>query len=215
MSTASVPTRRRPSAVVRARRLLRERGLRATLGRGLERLVGFDVLVLVRRELAAPLPPDPADLADGFEFREARPDDIEVWREEWPEKVSWYVERLSHPNEFCYLGLHEGKLVTHCWFALGAYRDPIGYTFDAGEGGAYQGEGWVSPSWRGHGVATRFINDLYRRLLPQRGIRHVLAYYHHDALPSKRLHERFEFEPIGKVYQLRIGRRRFHWTRRR
>lgn len=175
------------------------------------RVGSIDTLVLVRRECAAELPKGGESFEPRMQMRAATREDAAIWHEAWREKLDWYLERLDDPRQRCVVGVVDGRLVVHCWFCLGAYRDPVlHHTFDPGEGGVYQGEGWVHPDWRGQDVATAFIRLLYADFLPKLGVRHVVAYYEVGNVASERLHARFRFHETGRLLHLRLfGRHLF------
>jgi RimJ/RimL family protein N-acetyltransferase len=169
-----------------------------------------ETLLLVRRECGGDLPSGGEELEPRIDMHRATAADEPLWRAAWPQKADWYLERLRGGRELCIVGAIDGRLAVHCWFCPGPYRDPqLGRTFDPGERGAYQGEGWVDPAWREKGLATAFIRRLYGEVLPSLGIGHVIAYFADDNLPSHRLHARFGFVETGRLLHVRCFGRHF------
>ncbi len=166
--------------------------------------------VLVRRELAKPLPAGAAPPPDGIEFRRASVGDLELWRDELPEKIASYRERLARDNPFATIGVHAGKLVSMCWFAAGGYEDPVlGYTFRSGPASVYIFEAWVSPTWRDKHVATQHLEWACMRELPRLGYTNAMSYFESTNTSARKLHAHFGYELVSHVLRLRILGKQF------
>ncbi len=179
--------------------------LRTTWAARLRRILFIETWVLVRRELSKPLPVVPAPPADGIEFRRAGVGDLDLWRDELSGKVALYRERLAHDNPFATVGVHDGKLVSMCWFAAEGYKDPaLGYTFRPGPGSVYIFEAWVSPQWRDKHVATQHLEWACMRELPRLGYTHAMSYFASKNTSARKLHAHFGYEHVSHVLRVRI-----------
>jgi len=185
--------------------------LAARVARAWRRRVWFhELLCLARREVALPVPAGGEELGARLVMRRATAADAPLWQESWAAKVPWYLERLRDPQQFCWLGLVDGRLAVHCWYALGPYRDPqLRHTFDPGPDGAYFGEGWVHADFRVGGLATAFNRRIYGEVLPAFGVKQVLCYYAIDNVPSVKLQARFGFKEVGWLHHWRVLGRHF------
>jgi GNAT superfamily N-acetyltransferase len=176
----------------------------------LRRLCFVETWVLVRRELSKPLPTGAAPPADDIEFRRASHADLELWRDELPEKMASYRERLAHDNPFATIGVHDGKLVSMCWFAAGGYHDPaLGYTFRSGPSSVYIFEAWVSPRWRDKHVATQHLEWACMRELPRLGYTNAMSYFASTNTSARKLHAHFGYELVAHVLRLRFLGKQF------
>ncbi len=175
------------------------------------RIFEAETLIFMRRECRGELPRGGEAIEQQLVIRRATAADAPVWRESWAAKIDWYLERIATAHELCFIGLVDGRLAVHCWYALGHYFDPVlRYRFECGPGGAYLGEGWVHPDFREHGLATAFNRRLYSEFLPLHGITHVIAYRATDNVASQRLLARFQFVDTHQVRHWRVlGRHRF------
>lgn len=167
-------------------------------------------MILAGRALSLPLPEVGAP-AEEIEYRLATADDGDLWKEHFPQKVDWYLERVRDPNQFCMLGITPGgELAVHCWYACGSFMDEdLGYRFETLEGCAYQGEGWVAPAHRRGGIAIECMRRVYNDILPARGFHTILCYFDATNMPSVKLHARLDFEERGRLRVLTLAGRNF------
>ncbi len=189
----------------------RKGGIRGILEVLKWKLFRWKNMVVTIRDVGAPLAEVPRHRSHSVVFRLATLHDLDAMSFNFPEKRTWYKQRLETPGYWCDLGLEGDVVVAHNWFCTVPHLDPeMDCWVRPKEGQAYWFEGWCLPEWRNRGVSNRGVKHCFEDLFPEMGIREVMTLLEEDNQSTRRLHARYDFRDVGRQVHLRLGPFRFN-----
>ncbi len=132
---------------------------------------------------------------------------------QWRHLHAKFKDRIANLEGFgTIMGIIDGKLVSQGPFVVGRYYDEVmRYHFDPGERGAYWFEGETAADWRSRGLALVGMNHVFEWLLKEHGCTSIMTYYLMGNRASRKLHDRYSFEPQHRLIWRQLGP--FKWTR--
>lgn len=126
---------------------------------------------------------------------------------QWKHVHAKFVDRIhNQPGYGCLIGVLNGELISMGPYVVGKYFDRgMRHEFDPGPNGLYWFEGETAAAWRSRGVALIGMNWLFEQLEELTGCTQIMTYYRMDNRASRRLHERYFFEPQYRLIWRQLG----------
>lgn len=121
------------------------------------------------------------------------------------------IERRLGRGERCFLALHQGRVVSYCWFSQARVGiEEVDLTVVVQPDEAYLYDAFTLPQWRGRGLYPALLTRMVREAM-EVGCRRAMIFVVEDNLPSRQGIEKAGFELFQRIshYKL-LG---FSWYR--